>query len=105
MADYGTRSSVFLCNYNRACVPLPILDDDSPEKIESFYLTLSEPLTLNPRNGVVTIQEDDGILNTYYCYTENFILVVILPKLKLVSFPIFHFTLHAWTSFSCCISD
>ena len=71
-ADYGyDYSSMVLfieaCT-TKTCVTLPIVNDDISERVESFYLTLETTseldsrIILNPRNGEVTIHDDDGIL-------------------------------------------
>jgi hypothetical protein len=48
-------------------VALPVVDDDIPEKVESFYLTLERTsdldkrISLNPSYGEVTIYDDDDV--------------------------------------------
>ena len=50
----------------KVCETLSIVDDDTSESTESFYLTLERTsdldsrIILNPKNGEVTIIDDDG---------------------------------------------
>ena len=69
--DYGTHSAVLFfepCE-TRACVTLSIVDDNISEKTESFHITLERTsdldsrIILDPRNGEVAIQDDDGMIN------------------------------------------
>ena len=52
----------------RVCETLSIVDDNISERIELFYLTLERTsdldsrIILNPRDGAVTIVDDDGKL-------------------------------------------
>ena len=72
-SDYGIDSVVLLFDacITRICVALPVVDDDIPEKVESFYLTLERTsdldnrIILNPNYGEVTIYDDDGKFNSY----------------------------------------
>ena len=66
----------------RVCETLSIVDDNISERIELFYLTLERTsdldrrIILNPRDGAVTIVDDDGklILHTKNPWNCNIIL-------------------------------
>ena len=71
--DYRTQSVAFFfeaCT-TRVCEPLSIVDDNISERIELFSLTLESPpdldsrIILNPRDGEVKIDDDDGKLNAH----------------------------------------
>ena len=67
-ADYNIVSVVLIFEacMTRVCEALSIVDDDISERMESFYLTLERTpdldsrIILNPRDGEVTIFNDDG---------------------------------------------
>ena len=67
-ADYNKVSVVLIFEacMTRVCEALSIVDDDISERMESFYLTLERTsdldsrIILNPRDGEVTIFNDDG---------------------------------------------
>ena len=50
----------------KVCAALSIVDDEISERIESFYITLERffnpdsRIVLNPKNGEITIDDDDG---------------------------------------------
>ena len=66
-SDYDSTSVALTFDeaISRQCVDIPIIDDDDIEIDERFTVSLetNDPnTTLDPRTGVVIIENDDGML-------------------------------------------